>query len=47
MSDPMVPGFHAVGDAATFPVAHDGQVFEVVRGGLGAVLTRRDAEVVA
>ncbi|MBA3548116.1 MAG: hypothetical protein H0T76_16665 [Nannocystis sp.] len=43
MSDPMVPGFYAAGDAATFPVAHDGQLFEVLRGGLGVVLTRREA----
>lgn len=45
MSDPMVPGFHAVGDAATFPVADNGQVFEVARGCLGAI--PRDAEVIA
>jgi hypothetical protein len=44
MSDQQVPGFYAVGDEDTFLVSPDGQVFEVVRGGMeGPVLTRVDA----
>lgn len=44
MSDQQVPGFYAVGDEDMFLVSLDGQVFEVVRGGMeGPVLTRVDA----
>ena len=44
MSDQQVPGFYAVGDEDTFLVGLDGQVFEVVRGGMaGPVLTPVDA----
>jgi len=44
MSDQQVPGFYAVGDEDTFLVSTDGQVFEVVRGGMaGPILTRVDA----
>ena len=44
MSDQQVPGFYAVGDEDTFLVSMDGQVFEVVRGGMaGPTLTRVDA----
>jgi hypothetical protein len=44
MSDQQVPGFYAVGDEDTFLVSMDGQVFEVVRGGMaGPILTRVDA----
>jgi hypothetical protein len=44
MSDQQVPGFYAVGDEDTFLVSLDGQVFEVVRGGMeGPVLARVDA----
>ena len=44
MSDQQVPGFYAVGDEDTFLVSPDGQIFEVVRGGMeGPVLTRVDA----
>lgn len=44
MSDQQVPGFYAIGDEDTFLVSLDGQVFEVVRGGMeGPVLTRVDA----
>ena len=44
MSDQQVPGFYAVGDEDTFLVSTDGQIFEVVRGGMaGPTLTRVDA----
>ena len=44
MSDQQVPGFYAVGDEDMFLVSLDGQVFEVVRGGMeGPVLMRVDA----
>jgi len=44
MSDQQVPGSYAVGDEDTFLVALDGQVFQVVRGGVaGPVLKRVDA----
>ncbi|MBK7829559.1 hypothetical protein [Nannocystis sp.] len=44
MSDQQVPGFYAVGDEDTFLVSMDGQVFEVVRGGMaGPILTRVDS----
>ena len=39
-----MPGFYAVGDEDTFLVSMDGQVFEVVRGGMaGPILARVDA----
>jgi hypothetical protein len=43
MSDPMVPGFEAVGDEELFLVVHDGQTFEGSRNG-GARATRGEGE---
>jgi hypothetical protein len=43
MSDPMVPGFDAVGDEDLFLVAQDCQTFEGARNG-GARATRGEGE---
>jgi hypothetical protein len=44
MSDPMVPGFNAVGDEEQYLVVQDGQTFEGTRNG-GARATRGEGEV--
>jgi hypothetical protein len=46
MSDPMVPGFEAVGDEELFLVVQDGQTFEGARNG-GARATRGEGEATA
>ena len=46
MSNPMVPGFNAVGDGDLFLVAQDGQTFEGARNG-GARATRGEGEAIA
>ena len=43
MSDPMVPGFNAVGDGDLFLGAQDGQIFEGARNH-GARATRGEGE---
>ena len=45
MSDPMVPGFDAVGDEALLLV-HEGLIFEGARNG-GARTTRKQGEAIA
>ena len=46
MSDPVVPGFDAIGDEDQFLVAQDDQTFQGARNG-GARATREEGEATA
>jgi hypothetical protein len=46
MSDPVVPGFDAIGDEDQFLVAQDDQAFEGARNG-GSRVTRGEGEATA
>jgi hypothetical protein len=46
MSDPVMPGFDAVGDEDLFLVAHDNQNFEGARNG-GSRANRGEGEAIA